>query len=93
VKATRGLVFPLTLGVFIALRLAGVTHWSWWWVFSPVWIGAALTVIALGAFILPFALLALYVRIRLRFRLRRAFPEIFIDPASLSRTPADHDRS
>jgi hypothetical protein len=90
VKAIRGLLFPLTVCVFIALRLAGVTDWSWWWVIAPLWIGIALTLLALGAFILPFALLALYVRIRLRFRLRRAFPEIFIDPTAWSRVPADN---
>jgi hypothetical protein len=26
---------------FIVLKLAGVIDWSWWWVLSPLWIGAA----------------------------------------------------
>jgi hypothetical protein len=26
--------------VFLALRLAGVIHWSWWWVTSPLWLSA-----------------------------------------------------
>jgi hypothetical protein len=47
----------------------------------------ALTVSALA---LPFALLALYARIRLRSRFRRSFPEVFIDPAAWSRTAPDH---
>jgi Transmembrane Fragile-X-F protein len=43
---------------FLALRLAHVTDWSWWWVFSPLWIpllpplallAAALVIVALGA--------------------------------------------
>jgi len=29
--------------VFVILRLVGVIGWSWWWVLSPLWIGAALT--------------------------------------------------
>lgn len=31
--------------VFITLKLCGVSQvaaWSWWWVFSPMWISAAL---------------------------------------------------
>jgi hypothetical protein len=24
--------------VFIALKLAGVVAWSWWWVLSPMWV-------------------------------------------------------
>jgi len=34
--------------LFIALKLTHVIAWSWWWVFSPLWLGAA---IALGALI------------------------------------------
>lgn len=26
------------LVAFIVLKLCGVINWSWWWVFSPVWI-------------------------------------------------------
>lgn len=26
--------------VFIALKLVGILDWSWWWVLSPIWIGA-----------------------------------------------------
>ena len=31
--------------VFIVLKLCGVIAWSWWWVFSPVWIPLILWVI------------------------------------------------
>lgn len=24
--------------LFIGLKLAGIITWSWWWVFSPLWI-------------------------------------------------------
>ena len=30
--------------VFIVLKLLGVITWSWWWVLSPLWIGAALAI-------------------------------------------------
>lgn len=28
--------------VFLVLKLTGVIQWSWWWVFSPIWIPLAL---------------------------------------------------
>jgi hypothetical protein len=28
--------------IFVVLRLLGVVDWSWVWVFSPLWIGAAI---------------------------------------------------
>lgn len=30
--------------VFIMLKLCGVINWSWIWVFSPMWISAALCI-------------------------------------------------
>jgi hypothetical protein len=43
-KASKGGVsFTGLLTVaFIVLKLCHVIEWSWWWVLSPVWIGAAL---------------------------------------------------
>ena len=32
-----GILDLLTL-LFIGLKLAGKINWSWWWVFSPIWI-------------------------------------------------------
>ena len=29
---------------FIVLKLTGVIAWSWWWVLSPIWSTAAITV-------------------------------------------------
>lgn len=29
--------------LFIGLKLGGVIAWSWWWVLSPLWISAGLT--------------------------------------------------
>ena len=43
-KASKGGVsFTGLLTVaFIVLKLCHVIEWSWWWVLSPIWIGAAL---------------------------------------------------
>lgn len=47
--AGGGLSLASVLGVvFIVLKLAGVIEWSWWWVVSPWWISAALSVAAVG---------------------------------------------
>lgn len=24
--------------IFLVLKLTGVIHWSWWWVFAPFWL-------------------------------------------------------
>lgn len=44
-----GFVGLLTI-VFIVLKLCEVIDWSWWWVWSPVWItcGVVLAVIAIA---------------------------------------------
>lgn len=34
--------------LFVALKLTHVVDWSWWWVLSPLWIGAALVALVLG---------------------------------------------
>ena len=31
--------------VFLILKLVGVIDWSWWWVTSPIWISAILSII------------------------------------------------
>ena len=33
---------------FIVLKFYKVIDWSWWWVLSPLWIGAALGLLVLG---------------------------------------------
>lgn len=38
-----GFVGLLTI-VFIVLKLLGKITWSWWWVLSPLWISAGLTI-------------------------------------------------
>ena len=41
-----GFVGILTI-VFIILKLIGKIGWSWWWVLSPLWISAILTIFIL----------------------------------------------
>lgn len=31
--------------IFVIMRLCDVIAWSWWWVFSPLWIWAILVII------------------------------------------------
>jgi hypothetical protein len=47
--------FGLPLGtllviIFVIAKLAGVIAWSWWWVFSPIWL-PALILIGIGVII------------------------------------------
>lgn len=45
-----GCITPLSVIVFLAFFFAKIydkIDWSWWWVFSPLWIPAALVIIAL----------------------------------------------
>lgn len=39
-----GLSGILTI-IFVIAKLAGVIDWSWWWVFSPAWIGALIAIV------------------------------------------------
>lgn len=53
-----GFVGLLTI-VFITLKLTGVISWSWLWVLAPIWISAALSLVAL--LILGIIMLFLYL--------------------------------
>ena len=44
VQVGPGFIGTLTL-IFITLKLLGKIDWSWWWVLSPLWIGAAFSVV------------------------------------------------
>ena len=39
--------------LFLGLKLGNVIDWSWWWVFSPIWIPLA----AIGIFIIVFVII------------------------------------
>lgn len=40
-------IIPLLTIVFVVLKLCSVIAWSWLWVFSPLWISAAITILVL----------------------------------------------
>lgn len=47
----RGVSLPCVLTlIFLVLKLVGVIHWSWLWVFAPTWIPLAIGCV--GAFII-----------------------------------------
>ena len=49
-KATSSGVSLATVlvAIFVVLKLTHVINWSWWWVFSPWWIGLAIFVAILA---------------------------------------------
>ena len=55
-SSSSGIGLPglLTI-VFVISKLFGKITWSWWWVFSPLWIFAGIVVVILTA------LLALWI--------------------------------
>lgn len=44
-------LIPILTVVFVVAKITGHLAWSWWWVFSPIWIGVpiALLLIFFGA--------------------------------------------
>lgn len=47
-SSSSGIGFTGLLTIlFIALKLTNVIDWSWWWVLSPLWIGAAVAIVVL----------------------------------------------
>lgn len=47
-------IVEVTLIAFIALRLAGVIDWAWWWVLAPLWGSALLLAAGTGAVLIGF---------------------------------------
>jgi hypothetical protein len=43
--------------IFVLAKLMGKVSWSWWWVFSPLWIGT-LAVLVILAVVFVIAVLA-----------------------------------
>lgn len=43
---STGLITGLTL-IFTIAKLWGKVDWSWWWVFSPLWISASVALVIL----------------------------------------------
>jgi len=38
---------PILTLMFVAAKLVGYIDWSWWWVFCPIWIEAAISIAVL----------------------------------------------
>lgn len=34
--------------LFLSLKLTGYIGWSWWWIFSPIWLPVATVIMILG---------------------------------------------
>lgn len=52
-KTSSGISFPTLLFiVFFILKLTNVIDWSWWWVASPLWIPAGLTLLIMGIIVI-----------------------------------------
>lgn len=49
-------IASLTTLTFVVLKLTHVIAWSWWWVFSPLWIVCALFLILMVIAGIAFAL-------------------------------------
>lgn len=61
-KLTIKLVTPVTLIIFILFFLAKIfdkIDWSWWWVFSPLWVPFALVLLIIIGWILAIFITAL----------------------------------
>ncbi len=60
-KITINLVSPITIILFLAFFFAKIfdkIDWSWWWVFSPLWIPLAIVVVIMGFIALLFGIIA-----------------------------------
>lgn len=53
---TGTLFLELLFLLFLGLKLADKIDWSWWWVFSPLWIPVALVVAFFGIAFLVMAI-------------------------------------
>ena len=50
-NTSSGFSFEFVLFVvFLVLKLTGTIDWSWWWITSPLWISAAVFIIALAIY-------------------------------------------
>lgn len=58
---TQPVTFLSLLGLlFIGLKLGKVIDWSWWWVLAPFWIGPAIVLLALAAYVLILGVKAIF---------------------------------
>lgn len=61
-KITIGCISPLTVIIFLAFFFAKIfdkIDWSWWWVFSPLWIPIAIITLVIGIVALSYTIICL----------------------------------
>lgn len=66
-----GLLPAVAVITLITLKLTGIIAWSWWWVLSPMWIGAASLPLLAGILIILWCLGRWPVILMPLFRSRR----------------------
>ncbi len=55
-----GIGFPGALFItFLVLKLTHVIDWSWWWIFSPIWIDIAIAVLIVIIVLISLAVTAI----------------------------------
>lgn len=60
-KITIGCTSPLAVIVFLAFffaKIFNLINWSWWWVFSPLWVPILLVIV----FLLIILILKIWIR-------------------------------
>jgi hypothetical protein len=77
----------------IALKLAGIIGWSWWWVLAPLWCTVTLFAALAGGFLLVLVLRKRTVRVRARSILARLVFPTGQFPGTPRRQPASGDES
>ena len=61
-KITIGCIPPLTVILFLAFFFAKIfdkIDWSWWWIFSPLWIPVAIIILFVGIVALSYTIICL----------------------------------
>lgn len=52
-SSSGGISFVTALTTnFVVLKMTNLIHWSWWWVLSPLWIAASITIVLMGLVLL-----------------------------------------
>jgi hypothetical protein len=52
-----GFLGILTL-IFVLAKIFNKIDWSWWWVFSPIWLPAVITIVIVGIILLVVAFMS-----------------------------------
>ena len=78
------ILWTLTFALFIALKLADVTDWSWGWVLAPIWIPVLLALVIVALVAIAFTLFRWLLMARAWLHFRHA-----LTPEPRPRRPRD----